>query len=102
MNLTTWRKELTRAFKQNGDSWDDVERITWGEAEDPLFNLEEGIECKGDEWLDYEFNSGLGGEESAPFWLWTQSYVYFEGSYDGSQWVAWVPRHPCEGKPESV
>jgi len=77
MARTTWRKLLTEAFDEVGDSWSEVEFITLTAAE-----------------LDTEFDCGYGNTEVEPFAVWTAKTVYFPACYDGSEWVAWVPRHP--------
>lgn len=78
---TTWRKDITRELKENGETWSDVESHTLT-----------------DEELDTEFDSGYGGTEGVPFTLWTKSRVYFPLCYDGSEWTGSVSRHP-DGKP---
>ena len=77
---TTWRKEISTCMSANGDSWDDVIKIT--------------LEKDGS--LDTEFYCGIGEENGCYFTVWTAGYVYFPASYDGSEWCASVPRHPCE------
>lgn len=80
--LTTWRKELQNAFACTGESFpEDVEHTTLS-----------------DDRLDVQFESGYGGIEGLPFAIYTVNYVYFPACYDGSEWVAWIPRHPT-GKP---
>lgn len=34
-------------------------------------------------------------EEGKPFTAWSENYVYFPASYEGLEWVARVPRNPC-------
>ncbi len=77
MNNTTWRIQINAEMKENGETWEDVESCTLSDDE-----------------LDKEFNSGYGMNEGEPFTLWTVGYVYFPVNYDGSEWVASVPRHP--------
>lgn len=77
----TWKKGLTDALAENGETWADVEANTLSEAE-----------------MATEFDDGYGGEEGAPFTMWTKGYVYFPICYDGSEWVGSVARHP-NGKP---
>lgn len=77
--LTTWRKEITELLEINGESWADVEHHTLTEEE-----------------LDMEFYSEYGTESGKPFTLWTKDRVYFPACYDGSEWVASVPRNPCD------
>ena len=77
---TNWREDLTEAMQEHGETWADVEAHTLTE-----------------EQLDARFDHGYGGEEGAPFTLWTKNRVYFPGCYDGSEWVASVARNP-DGK----
>lgn len=78
---TTWREELTEAMTQRGESWADVEACTLDDA-----------------GLDKAFNSGFGSSEGAAFTCWTTKSVYFPVTYDGSESVGFVSRHP-DGKP---
>lgn len=75
--MTTWRKELTYCFKRSGDTPANLEFCTLSEDE-----------------LDVEFDNDLGVVEGKPFVAHTLGYVYFSFSYDGSEWVNYVPRHP--------
>lgn len=52
--------------------------------------------------LDYEYDSGYGGQECHSIWLWTPTRVLFVHEYDGSTYVASVPRHPTAGQPEAI
>ena len=61
--------------------------ISWEEAE---------------KWLDYEYDTGYGGTDCHPVIIWTATRVLFCGTYDGSTWVASVPRHPEECNPGFV
>ena len=75
--MTSWKEDLTKALKENGETWADVEAHTLTEEE-----------------LNAQFDHGYGGNEGAPFTLWTKNYVYFPGCYDGAEWVASAPRNP--------
>ena len=75
--LTTWRKGLTSALENNGETWADVEAHTLTEAQ-----------------LDTEFSNSFGEPMGDSFTLWTKARVYFPATYGGSEWVADVPRHP--------
>jgi hypothetical protein len=75
---TTWREELTEVMREHGESWGDVEACTLDDAA-----------------LDVVFYAGMGGIGGEPFTLWTRARVYFPATYDGGEWVASVPRHPC-------
>lgn len=48
------------------------------------------------ELIDYEFDSGYGGENGPSFTAWTTNRVYFPVMYDGSEWISSVPRNPCD------
>ena len=82
--MTTWRKEIAKAMERVGDRTFVVEST---------LSLKEG---------DTEFDDGYGGTEGVPFTLWTEDRVYFPVQYDGSEWVASVPRFPCDEKTEHV
>ena len=71
--MTTWRKEIGN----------------------DVLSQSEAIYPK-DLDLDKVFDSGYGGSEGEPFTLWTKDRVYFPAVYDGSEWVASVPRNPCD------
>lgn len=79
MGSTNWRIGLIDALTDHGESWADVEHCTLSEEE-----------------LSVKFYDGYGGAEGKPFTLWTKNRVYFPAVYDGSEWVASVPRNPCE------
>lgn len=44
--------------------------------------------------LKWEQNFKSGYEKD--FTVWTNEHVYFPATYDGTLWVASVPRSPCE------
>lgn len=74
---TTWRQELTVRMRERGESFDDIESSTLSEQQ-----------------LDNEFDDGFGHLEGCAFTVWTKNHVYFPAVYDGSEWVACVPRNP--------
>ena len=74
---TTWREDLTQSLADYGETWADVEAHTMT-----------------DEQLDTPFDHGWGGTEGCSFTLWTKTRVFFPACYDGSEWVASVPRNP--------
>lgn len=55
-----------------------------------------------EEELDVVFYDGFGVAEGKPFTAWTERRVYFPAMYDGSVWVASVPRNPCDEATEHV
>jgi hypothetical protein len=46
--------------------------------------------------MDARFDAGHGSMEGCPFTAWGEKYVYFPVVYDGSEWVGWAPRNPCD------
>lgn len=76
--MTTWRKEFEKIFEVTGDSFDNI------------------ITTLSNEQLDAEFDDGYGGIEGMSFTAWSDNYVYFPVCYDGSEWIDYVPRNPCE------
>ena len=76
----SWRKEFREAFKETGDGFDDI------------------VTTMSDEDMDKEFDAGYGGEEGCPFTAWSDNWVYFPVCYDGSEWVGYVRRNPCDEK----
>lgn len=82
--MTTWRKELIRACKENKESFDDLTHTLT------------------DKELDKKFDEGYGIEEGCSFTAWSNQWVYFPACYDGSEWVACVPRNPSEYKTSHI
>jgi hypothetical protein len=82
--MTTWRQELENACELTKDNFDSLV-VTLSENE-----------------LDVEFYDGYGGSEGLPFTAWSKDWVYFPVVYDGSEWVGWVPRNPCDKKTHHV
>ena len=82
---TTWREEISAEMEKRGETWADVVACTLDDAE-----------------LDRRFDADFGGINGAPFTLWTTARVYFPGCYDGGEWAASVPRHPCGEPTEHV
>jgi len=83
--MNTWRELITVEMEERGEAWGDVVGVACSEGE-----------------LDRQFDSGYGGSEGAPFTLWTMDRVYFPAVYDGLEWVASVPRNPCDEEMEHV
>jgi len=75
--MTTWKIELDRALKQNGETWIDIESSTLTEEEE-----------------NKDFDSSLGVKCGCSFTVWTKERVYFPAIYDGSEWVESVSRFP--------
>lgn len=72
---TTWRKLITLAMEEVGETWSDVVACTLSEVE-----------------LDRVFDDGYGAPEGKPFTLWTTNRVYFPVQYDGAEWAASASR----------
>ena len=51
--------------------------------------------------LDFEFDSGYGGEEGHRLYAWTPTKVIIKSVYDGSESYDIVPRHPSNVMPEA-
>jgi hypothetical protein len=76
-DLTTWRKQIAAEMAQHPG--EELVAVTLS-----------------DEELDREFDSGYGGSQGDAFTAWSENWVYFPAVYDGAEWVASVPRHPCD------
>src|SRR6185437_5638479 len=50
-------------------------------------------------FLDYEYDSGFGGQDCHSVTIWTPTRVIFVHEYDGATGLTWVPRHPVEHCP---
>ena len=83
--MATWRKLIELRLKENGESFNDIIKITLTE-----------------EQLDKRFDDDFGYQEGEPFTAWTKEYVYFPVVYDGSEWVSSVPRNPCDTVTEYI
>ena len=80
--MKSWRHLIEREMKERGETFADLVSITLSEEE-----------------LDRKFDADeYGGLEGTPFTAWTERTVYFPLSYDGSEFVGSVSRHP-DGKP---
>ncbi len=49
-----------------------------------------------EEELDVEFDDDLGLSDGKAFTAWTGDLVLFPVDSDGAEWVASVPRNPCD------
>jgi len=74
----TWREAISDEMELHEEKWGDVEKCTLTE-----------------EALDRRFDGGYGITRGVAFTLWTKRRVYFPAAYDGAEWVASVPRWPC-------
>ena len=97
-NLVKW---ITEQMKE-----DEIEGVVIGEGEvnhkergdPPIGVLITWKEAKP--FLDYEFNSGFGGADCDPIYLWTKDRVYFIREYDGSTRLLSIPRNPITCMPD--
>lgn len=85
MAKSNWHHLIKNEMENHGDSFDNVVHSTF-----------EGRE------IYREFDHGYGSTNGDPFTIWTEKRVYFPVQYDGSEWVASVPRNPCDIKTEHV
>lgn len=105
--MTTWRNLVVAEMKRHGDmmgntvGWacdlkaDEYDEDWQRVPPDLHFHNKERAPNSEWGWLDREFDDGWGGIQGHPFTLWTESRVYFPVTYDGKEWCASVPRHPC-------
>jgi hypothetical protein len=52
------------------------------------------VRCAFRDLPERVFDSGFGGQEGEPVICFSERHVYVRVNYDGSMWVAAVPRHP--------
>lgn len=83
--MATWHELISDKMEYFGEAWGEVVHCTLTEAE-----------------MHEEFDDGYGLAEGKPFTLWTAKRVYFPGCYDGLEFVASVPRNPCDEETEHI
>jgi hypothetical protein len=49
-----------------------------------------------EEQLNKVFDSSYGGTNGIPFTAWSENWVFFPLTYDGSESVGCAPRNPCD------
>lgn len=98
---TTYRKMISEALAEHGESWEDVVCLVVGKADEfaRMGWPKELQGVSGEAQLDVPIDSGYGSVEGPPFHLWTTNRIYFQCGYDGSEWVSSVPRHPSGEQP---
>ena len=74
---TSWAEMLVEAMQKAGDAG-------------PLLHC-----TLTPEQMAARFCAGFGLCQGRPFTAWTEQRVYFPVDFDGSEWAASVPRHPC-------
>lgn len=55
--------------------------------------------AEAEPFLKYEFDSGYGGADCHPVFVWTPTRVLFVTEYDGATGLSSVPRHPVACQP---
>lgn len=50
------------------------------------------------QYLDYEYDSGYGGQDCHDVYIWTPTRVISVWEYDGSTWPYSIPRNPPGGE----
>lgn len=58
--------------------------------------------CFGDvrDYLDYEYDTGYGGADCNPIYLYTRNFIVFVSEYDGATNINCIPRNPIECEPD--
>lgn len=84
-HLTTWRELIDSEMKNHDETWADVVACTLN-----------------DDQLRIKFDPGFGSAKGAPFFLWTESRVYFATEYDGAEGVDSIPRDPSDEAPRHI
>ena len=74
---TTWKDLISVACDHTGDD----------------YSLLKKVFLHGDELT--KFSDSFGSQEGSAFTAWSDDWVYFPVTYDGAEWVGWVPRNPC-------
>ena len=77
--MATWNGLLKLALEKNGETMSSLVYST--------LSQEEG---------DLVFDDDFGYQEGVKFTAWTEQRVYFPAVFDGREWVASVPRNPCD------
>ena len=76
--VANWHERLSEAFAETGDDF--TRMVTTLDAEQ----------------LHRKFDSLSGNDGGAGFTAWGEKFVYFPVLSDGSEWVGWAPRNPCD------
>ena len=72
------------------------EYASWQQMINEILEVgEEIIACtQSEQEMNRQFDCSYGLEKGKPFTAWSETNVFFPVCYDGSEWVAKVPRHP--------
>lgn len=84
--LSLVNQEDIEAISIGKKGWDDKPKL-------PLYFNKEEL-SKALQILDFEFDSGYGGEEGYAVYVWTKDKIIVKGCYDGSEWYTAIPRNP--------
>lgn len=102
MIQSSWREFIREEAQRTGDDLTDLvvypETTLWPRG----WNYHPAEEATEQSTLDVVFHCGYGHSEGPRFTAWTVNRVYFPVVYDGSEWVASVPRNPCDEVTEHV
>lgn len=95
MSDRTLRELLEHAMEEHNETVYDIEAIvvganSWGIG--PETHEIDSVE----ELEQWSGNTGYGGENLPGIHVWTADRVYLKATYDGSEWVESVPRHPVD------
>ena len=97
-DISNWYLELKEIDKKEKIIAIAVAKNNYTGTESFLFdNIESAKEI-----LNYDFDSGYGGSNGSFFTAWTKDVVYFPAVYDGAEWIASVPRNPCNNATKHV
>lgn len=95
--MSTWREMIEVEARDTGDDIAGLvvypETVLW-----PIgYYDDEPLEGATQQpTLDVQFDNGYGLIDGPNFTAWSERRVYFPVDYDGSEWVASVPRNPAE------
>ena len=106
MSTTSLAKMLAKMQDRIGEP---IEQIVVGLPDDDYysdddssgaaFSPQEYHLVQDDPLLHREFNDDYGTVHGAPIVAWTKNFVIFSVQYDGSEWLAHVPRNPVTTAP---
>ena len=99
--LTTLKKQVRRALQETGDSEASLvcfyQPVSPEHEEWPGWRIEElppPVRCTFDELPERAYDPSYGAPEGEPFIGFSDRYVYISLQYDGSEWIAPIPRNP--------
>jgi len=88
-------KEDIEAISLGQKGWDDPRKT-------PLFFGKDRVD-EALKLLDFNFDSGYGGEEGYALYVWTKDWIIVKETYDGAEWYIKIPRNPTDKvMPESI